>query len=591
MGRLVSVNVGMPADVPWRGRTVHTGVYKRPVTGPRMVRRLNIDGDGQGDLGGHGGEERAVLVYQLDSYDFWKKQLGRGDLEPGGFGENLTVEGLPDDQVCVGDRYRIGDVLFEVTQPRVTCYRVGLRLGEPRMAALLVAHRRPGFYMRVLREGEIEAGQKIAKVASGPERMTIEEIDGVLYLPGHTREQVERALRIPALSPGWQGSMRALLEAADGADPAGSTGAVGLSEAAASPAPGWPGFRPLTVTAVHAESRRVRSLYLSAPDGTALPAAAPGQFLTVRLTPGGTGVPLIRSYSLSGEPGADAYRISVKREPHGSASAWLHDTVRVGDTLDTAAPRGSFRLVPGSDPVVLMSAGVGVTPVMAMLHALADERSPRPVWWLHGAHDSTEHPFAEEARNLLRDLPDAHATVFYSRPTATDRAGTDYDEPGRLSAARIRDLALPDGADVYICGPAAFMSEASEALGEAGLAAGKVHTETFGSGASLTPGVTQPGAGRAPHPPEGMPQDGTQVSFARSGLSVRWGAAQGTLLELAEACDVPVRWSCRTGVCHTCELGLLAGAVDYDPEPVEPPAEGNVLICCSTPSEPVVLDL
>ncbi|MFF4244717.1 MOSC domain-containing protein [Streptomyces sp. NPDC001822] len=591
MGRLVSINVGMPADVPWRGRTVHTGVYKRPVSGPRMVRRLNIDGDGQGDLGGHGGEERAVLVYQVASYDFWKRQLGRGDLDAGGFGENLTVEGLPDDQVCVGDRYRIGEALFEVTQPRVTCYRVGLRVGEPRMAALLVAHRRPGFYMRVLREGEIEAGQEIVKVAPGPERMTIEEIDGVLYLPGHTREQVERALRIPALSPGWQGSMRALLEAADGEGAAGSTGAVGLSEAAASPAPGWPGFRPLTVTAVRAESRTVRSLYLSAPDGSALPAAAPGQFLTVRLAPEGGGVPLIRSYSLSGEPGADAYRISVKREPHGSASTRLHDSVGVGDTLDVAAPRGSFRLVPGSDPVVLMSAGVGVTPVMAMLHALAHERSPRPVWWLHGAHDGTEHPFAQEARRLLRDLPDAHTRIFYSKPAGTDRAGTDYDETGRLSAGRIQDLELPGGADVYICGPAAFMSEASKALGEAGLDARSVHTETFGSGAGLTPGVAQPGPGRAPHRPDGMPQDGTPVSFARSGLTVRWEKDQGSLLELAEACDVPVRWSCRTGVCHTCELGLLSGAVDYEPGPVEPPAEGNVLICCSTPSGPVVLDL
>src|SRR3954452_2556503 len=138
MATLTAVNVGMPKDVPWRGRTVHTGVYKQTVSGPRMVRRLNIDGDGQGDLGGHGGEQRAVLVYQNDSYRFWAEELGRGDLMPGHFGENFTVEGLPDDEVCVGDRYRIGDGVFEVTHPRVTCYRVGLRVGEPRMAALLV---------------------------------------------------------------------------------------------------------------------------------------------------------------------------------------------------------------------------------------------------------------------------------------------------------------------------------------------------------------------------------------------------------------------------------------------------------------------
>ncbi|MFD9283004.1 MOSC domain-containing protein [Streptomyces mirabilis] len=264
------MNVGMPKDVPWHGKTVYTGVYKQTVAGPRMVRRLNIDGDGQGDLGGHGGEQRAVLVYQLDSYRFWANELRRDDLTPGNFGENFTVEGLPDDEVCIGDRYRIGDALFEVTQPRVTCYRVGLRMGEPQMAALLVAHHRPGFYLRIVEEGEVEAGQEIVKVSTGPEAMTVEEIDRVLYLPGHTREQVERALRIPALSPGWQGSMRILLDQSDGARGGGS-GSAGLNAAATAPPPAWPGFRPLTVTHIQPESRTVFSLHLAAMDGSALP--------------------------------------------------------------------------------------------------------------------------------------------------------------------------------------------------------------------------------------------------------------------------------------------------------------------------------
>ncbi|MFF4734258.1 MOSC domain-containing protein, partial [Streptomyces mirabilis] len=297
----------MPKGVPWHGKTVCTGVYKQTVAGPRMVRRLNIDGDGQGDLGGHGGEQRAVLVYQLDSYRFWANELGRDDLAPGNFGENFTVEGLPDDEVCIGDRYRIGDALFEVTQPRVTCYRVGLRMGEPQMAALLVAHHRPGFYLRVVEEGEVEAGQKIVKVSTGPEAMTVEEIDRVLYLPGHTREQVERALRIPALSPGWQGSMRTLLDQADGEGGA-SSGSAGLNTAATAPPPAWPGFRPLTVTHIQPESRTVFSLHLAAADGSTLPAALPGQFITVKVQPEGDVPPLIRSYSLSGEPGTGTYR-------------------------------------------------------------------------------------------------------------------------------------------------------------------------------------------------------------------------------------------------------------------------------------------
>src|ERR1700709_2107280 len=168
MATLVSVNVGMPDDVEWRGRTVHTGVWKRPVTGPRRVRRLNLDGDGQGDLSGHGGEQRAVMVYQAESYRHWGEYLGRSDLGYGIFGENFTVDGLPDDEVCIGDRYRIGTAEFEVTQPRTTCYRGGLRLGEPQMAALLISHRRPGFYLRVRREGLVQAGDAIVKVGAGP---------------------------------------------------------------------------------------------------------------------------------------------------------------------------------------------------------------------------------------------------------------------------------------------------------------------------------------------------------------------------------------------------------------------------------------
>src|SRR5689334_23159324 len=248
VGTLVSVNVGMPRDVAWRGRTVFTGVFKEAVTGPRTVRRLNVDGDGQGDRAGHGGEQRAVFVYQLDAYRHWERELHRDDFVYGQFGENFTVDGLADDEVCIGDRYRIGTAVFEVTQPRVTCYRVGLRLNDPRIPALLVSHRRPGFYFRVLEEGDVEAGDEIVKLAAGPEQMTVAEVDGLLYLPGHPRQQLLRALRIPALSPGWQASFRALLDT-------GAHGNAGL--VAASPPPAWAGFRRLRVAAITRESDSV----------------------------------------------------------------------------------------------------------------------------------------------------------------------------------------------------------------------------------------------------------------------------------------------------------------------------------------------
>ncbi|MFI8185478.1 MOSC domain-containing protein [Actinacidiphila glaucinigra] len=589
MATLVAVSVGKPKNVPWQGRTTYTGVWKDPVSGPRMVRRLNIDGDGQGDLGGHGGEQRAVLVYQLDSYRHWQRELGRDDFAYGQFGENFTVDGLPDDEVCIGDRYRIGGAVFEVTQPRVTCYRVGMRMAEPRMAALLVAHRRPGFYLRVLEEGEVTAGDEIVKLGTGPEAMTVAEIDALLYLPGHPRDQVERALRIPALSPGWQASMRTLLDspAGDG----GTAGNPGLTGAAAPP-PAWPGFRPLRVARVRDESSSIFSLTLAAQDGSPLPAGMPGQFLTVRMRPDPDGPPLIRTYSLSGRPGAAEYRISVKQEPHGAGSGFLRRHVREGDLLDVAAPRGTFVLGEGDTPVVLLSAGVGATPVMAMLYALADACGRREVWWLHVARDGESHPFAAESRALVGRLAGAHAYIAYSRPREGDRAGADYTGAGRLDAARIAALELPPDADAYVCGPQAFMDDMAEALAAGGLAEDRIHREAFGALSSINPGVVGETA-RAPHPPAAPPGEptGPSVSFARSGLSVPWHPAYGTLLELAEACDVPTRWSCRTGVCHTCETPVLTGGVGYAPEPVDEPAAGNALICCSQPRTDLVLDL
>ena len=201
VGTLLSVNVGMPKDVPWQGKTVFTGVFKEPVPGPRRVSKLNVEGDGQGDLAGHGGEQRAVFVYQLDSYRYWERELGRNDFVNGQFGENFTIDGPGDDEVCIGDRYQIGTGIFEVTQPRVTCYRVGIRMNDPRIPALLVSHHRPGFYLRVLQEGEVQAGDDILKVAAGPELMTVAEVDALLYLPGIRRRQVVGALGFRLRAP------------------------------------------------------------------------------------------------------------------------------------------------------------------------------------------------------------------------------------------------------------------------------------------------------------------------------------------------------------------------------------------------------
>jgi ferredoxin-NADP reductase/MOSC domain-containing protein YiiM len=579
---LLSLNVGMPKDVAWQGRTVFTGVFKDPVAGPRRVRKLNIDGDGQGDVGGHGGEQRAVFVYQIDSYRYWERELGRNDFVYGQFGENFTVDGLGDDEVCIGDRYGIGTASFEVTQPRVTCYRVGIRMNDPRIPALLVSHHRPGFYFRVLEEGDVQAGDEIIKLASGPERMLVAEADALLYLPGHTRQRLLRALRIPALSPGWQASFRALLEGEPG------SGNAGL--AITSPPPAWPGFRQLTVTAITRESDQVISIRLEDPDGGPLPAARPGQYLTLRVQADEQQTPVLRNYSLSGSPATGYYRISVKREHDGVASGYLHTRLAIGDEIEIAAPRGTFILDRTDAPVLLISAGIGATPVLAMLQVLAEEQSEREIWWLHAARSGRDHSFAAEAQTLVASLPNVHTHIYYSRPGPNDLEGRDFSSAGRLTASALAQLDPSRDAEAYLCGPAPFMDEISAGLAAMGVDAARIHTEPFGPAPGLTPGIAAMPA-RAPHPPAGQPGNGPTIAFARSNVAIPWGGDYASLLELAEACDVPVRWSCRTGVCQTCETTLIAGNVAYGPDPVEPPADGSALICCSQPRDDVVLDL
>jgi ferredoxin-NADP reductase/MOSC domain-containing protein YiiM len=585
MARLLSLNVGLPGEVTWNGKTVRTAIWKLPVEGRRMVRKLNIDGDAQADLAGHGGEQRAVFVYQMDSYRYWERFLSRNDFSYGQFGENFTVEGLPDEEVCIGDRYRIGDATFEVTQPRVTCYRVGIRMNEPRMPALLVEHRRPGFYFRVLQEGGVGVGDDIVKIDDGPERITVAEIDALLYLPGHSREQVERALRIPALSKGWQTSFETILKQESIAK--AKEGNPGLANEEQAPA--WPGFKQMRVAHIRKESDSVTSFILVPIDGEPLPVAQPGQFVVLRLQVDPDKPPVLRSYSLSDLPAADRFRISVKGESNGIGSSFLCNRVHEGDVLDVSAPRGSFTLQRGENPVVLLSAGVGATPVMSMLHALAAETSHRQVWWIYGARNRANHPFAEESRSLLKRLARGRSYIVYSRPASTDQGGADFDASGHADVALLEKLDVPRNSDFYLCGPSSFLQNMREGLRSWGVLAENVHMEIFGALETITPGVAR--VDHTPHLPQGPPGSGPSVSFARSGITVAWDPKFESLLELAEACDVPVRWSCRTGVCHTCMTGLIGGSIRYHPEPLERPAPGNVLVCCSQPNVNVILDL
>jgi ferredoxin-NADP reductase len=413
----------------------------------------------------------------------------------------------------------------------------------------------------------------------------VTDTDALLYLPHRDRAKLRQAVQIPALSPGWQDSFRDLLAATENGD---SATAPPIGTEPAPPArPAWAGFRALTVTRIIPESAAVSSIYLAAADGAALPAARAGQYLTVRIPTAGQPAP-VRSYSLSSAPGASPYRISIKREPHGVASSYLNCTLRPGTTLQVAAPRGGFVLESGTGPVLLISAGIGVTPVLAMLHQLAPRHSTREVWWLNGARAPREHPFAAEAHTLLASLPHGHEHVYYSAATREQLPSRVH--AGRLSKDKLARLDIPASADAYICGPASFMTYMQRALTAIGIDPARIHTELFSALPPVNPGLTGQ-IRRPPHQPPGRPGPGPMVTFARSGISTPFPTSRRSVLDLADACDVPTRWSCRTGVCHTCVTPLLFGDVTYSPEPLEPPAEGQVLICRAQPATEIALDM
>ena len=461
MARLLSVNVGLPRDIEWKGRTVHTGIWKNPVRGRCRVGRLNLDGDGQGDLAGHGGEQRAVFVYQIESYRYWQEQLKRTDFVHGQFGENFTIEGLPDDAVCIGDRYQIGSALFEVTQPRVTCYRVGIRMNEPRMPALLTSSGRPGFYFRVLQEGEVGAGDEIVKVGEAKERMTVAEINALLYSPDHARDRLERALRIEALSPGWRSSFEALLQSQT--REGGNAGLV--PEAAAHPAA--PGFRPARGDGDRSGVRG-RPLADDAEPGRSAAAetALPGQYVVLRLPPA-TGRPAALSQLLALGSSLDG-ALSNQREdraewggrnlPAGAcpggrcsrrqfAARKLHSAVR--RAAGGAAQRGNRGDACSGDAV---RAGGGPLDTAGLVAARGSRsaassirrRSPPP-----------------DARP-----PHGRSYVCYSRPGSLDKMGEDFDATGHLSRSVFDEVGVPREADVYLCGPTRFMADMKEALAD-----------------------------------------------------------------------------------------------------------------------------
>ena len=370
--KLLSVNVSLPQEITVKGKMVRTGIFKAPVEGRAKVATLNIAGDGQADLMGHGGAFRAVYVYSFDNYAYWEHELGRRDFSFGQFGENLTVEGMGDEEVHVGDTFRIGTVIFQVTQPRVPCYKLAIKMGVEGFYNQILESGRLGFYFRVLEEGDVGAGDVIEKTKVDPIGMTIIDVNKLMYYDKDNLEEARRSLEIEALSPGWRTTFEARIAKAKTSS--GET------------------LRTFVVDRREPESDTITSFYLSPEDREPLPRFLPGQFLPLRLDIPGQYKPAVRTYSLSDSPTRDYYRLTIKREPAppdrpdlypGVSSNYFHDEVGPGSKLLAKSPRGRFFLDPhGDTPVVLLSAGVGLTPLISMLNAIVDAGSDRPTWFM-----------------------------------------------------------------------------------------------------------------------------------------------------------------------------------------------------------------
>ena len=576
--KLLSVNVSRPRDISHNGKTVRTGIFKQPIDGRTMLRELNVDGDGQADLVGHGGIYKAAYVYSFENYRYWENELGRSDFEFGQFGENFTVEGMLDDDIHVGDTFRIGGALVEVSQPRVPCFKLGIRMGVLGFEHVLLSSNRIGFYLRVLEEGEVGAGDAIEPVERDPERLSVAKVHNLLYFDLGDLDGARKALRIKALSPGWRGSFEDRVAKAD------ITGKTAE------------GFRTLIVDRIERESDHISSFYLLPEDGKELPHYMPGQFLPIRLDIPGEPKPLNRTYSLSDRPGRDYYRLTIKREPPpkdrpdappGRSSNYFHDTLKPGSKVRVRSPRGKFYLDPKrSSPVALISAGVGLTPMISMLNTIVETGADRTVRFVHGARNGAEHAMGAHVRRLAEENDSVHCHVRYSSPAPEDVIGRDYDAKGRVDAALLKQLCPEDGVDYYLCGPPPFLKSIFTGLLALGVAEDRIHYEFFGPAEAMR--NTDDAGGGAGDCVECSTE--IEVTFKRSGVTGNWNPSFGTLLDMAEGMGLSPPYSCRSGICQTCICSIENGEVEYVEEPLDPPDDDAVLICCARPKSDIVID-
>ena len=580
--KIVSINVSESKEIMHNNKSVMTGIFKTPVEGQVLLRRLNLEGDGQADLWGHGGAFRAVYVYSVENYDYWRRELGRDAFSYGQFGENFTVEGMLDDDIHIGDVFQIGGALVEVSQPRIPCYKLAIKMGIDNFQNRFLESGRVGFYFRVLEEGEVSVGDTFQLVSRDPNGMSVREISDLLFFNTEDLEGTRKALFIPALAHGWKGSFVERLAKAD------------VSTETAK------GFRNFVIQQKQAESETITSFYLVPTDGAPLAPYLPGQFLTFELTIPGQPKPVMRTYSLSDSPGHDYYRVSIKRQPSphdqpdllpGLASNYFHDHVDVGTILRVGPPRGRFHLdLESNRTVVLLSGGVGLTPLISMMNAIVESGSGRRVWFIHGTRNGREHAMGAHVRRLAQENDNVNLHIRYSAPTPNDALARDYHSQGHIDIALLKQLLPLDDYEFYLCGPPSFMKSLYCGLLSLGLVESRIHYEFFGPGSALLE-EAEP-CGQAPIRSAQDELSGEcEVTFARSGVTAPWDPNCETILDLAEHQGLSPPYSCRSGICRTCMCKLVEGEVEYLEEPLSAPDPGCVLLCVSRPKTKLVVEV
>lgn len=565
-GQLIGVFAGPVTLLGARG--VPSAFVKQRLSEGGKVFELGLEGDSQADLAVHGGVDKAVYAYPFENYAAWLAEYPehRSLWGPGALGENLSLAGLTEYDVRIGDLFRVGRTVLQVTQPRKPCFKLGLRFDDQRLAAAMVREGRTGWYFRVLESGVVAEGDQVALLERPHPHWTIARVNEAAYGSDTSDEVLRSIAKMPALSAAWRSQTQSALSA---------NAAARLQT----------GFRPYVLTERRPESAAVCSLTFAPTDG--LPAAPhePGQHLQVRLPPVDGGELETRRYTISSLSNGGTLRISVKQ---GGAFSRRLLALQVGGTVELFRPQGRFVLDrTAARSLALISAGVGITPMIAMLDAavIQDGRhSAVPeIMFLHQAPDRGEHPFAQHVEAVAAKYSHVATRIFYSRPDPSAGSSGHVVEGRRMAAADLDDLPLD--AAYYVCGPSDFMAWVREALVTRGVPARSIRAETFASADAAVVGASAA-------PVEAGSLDRALISFERSGTDVEWTPERGTLLDLAQALGIKAPFDCRIGLCGACLTRILEGEVRHVGGSGVEPDDTEALICSALPgSARLVLDL